>query len=280
MIRNKIISLPFMGFVIFGIGGILFFCSIFVIENMIGSPSSTSSLIIIPMVPISIICALFGGIFGYLIEKILRLLKKGNALANKDIFISALLLSLSIFGIAIIVPLKMQFSWNAHNSPRVIVDTGLIKKFRNNTDAEISNKIYEPQCLVNFDQRQKGRNFRWNGKTYKAIFSEHSFSVIDDMGKPFIKQSLDGYDYIRELMCFSFSQGKSSNSLLVVFSDLRATSGNSIIHFYESNGKCSYQELINGANTIYMGEDRNKGKSVVIVELMKSQKFLYTQKGT
>ena len=29
-----------------------------------------------------------------------------------------------------------------------------------------------------------------------------------------------------------------------------------------------------------MGEDLNKGKSVVIVELINSQKFLYTQKGT
>lgn len=280
MIKNRIISLPFVGFVIFGIGGILFFCSIFVIENMIGSPSSTSSLIIIPMVPISIISAVFGGVFGYLIEKILRLLKKGNALANKDIYISGLLLSLVIFGIAIFVPLKMQFSWNAHNSPRVIVDTGLIKKFSNNTDAQISNQIYEPLCSVNFDQRQKGKEFYWNEKTYEAKFSEHSFSVIDDTGKTFIKQSLDGYDYIRELICYSFSQGQSTDSLLVVFSDLRATSGNSIIYFYDSNGKSSYQELINGVNAIYMGEDLNKGKSVVIVELINSQKFLYTQKGT
>ncbi len=280
MIKNKMISLPFISFVIFGIGGILFFCSIFVIENRIGSPSSTSSLIIIPMVPISIISSLIGGVVGYFIEKTLKLVKKRNALQTKEIYISGLMLSLVIFVSAIFIPLKMQLSWNAYNSPHIIVDTGLIKKISNDTDTEISNIVYEPQCLVKFDQRHKGKEFLWNGEIVRIKFSEHSYLVFDENGKPIITQTLDDYDYISELMCFSFSLGLSSEQLLVVFSDLRATSGNSIIHFYEPNGKCAYQELINGVNSIYIGEEQNTGKSFVILEVIKSQKYLYTLKGT
>lgn len=275
MIKNKIISLPFIFMVIFGAGCLLFFCSIFVIENMIGAPSSTSSLIIIPMIPISVIAALVGGVFGYFVEGIIKLFKKGEPLQIKEIYFSGIFLSFIVLGIAFFIPLKLQLTWNAHNSPRTIINTGLIKKSSFGPETKIKSINDSARCVVQFEKRHSGGQLFWNSKTFSAKFAEHRFMVFEENGKHFIMQPLEGYDYIRELICFSFNMDTSSEPLLVVIADLRATSGNSIIHFFSSNGECVYQELIERVNSIYLGKELPTGEAIVVLERCNSEKFLY-----
>jgi len=176
---------------------------------MIGSPSFTSSLIIIPMIPLSVISGFFGGVLGYAIEAIIKLIKKRNVLQKKETLITALLLSIIVFGLAIFVPLKLQLVWKAHNSPHIIVDTGFIKKISYNSNSNIQNINGLSQCIINFEQRYAGKQLFWNGKAFRVVFDEHQFSVLDETGKTFITQLLEGFDYIRELSCFPFDTGLS-----------------------------------------------------------------------
>lgn len=276
MKSKKGISIPFLFLIIFGSGGILFFCSIFVIENMIGSPSSTSALIIIPMIPVSIIAGLLGGAFGYFVQGIVKFFKKGNPPQKKEIYLLGLLFSFVVFAIAILIPLKLQLDWNTYNSPRIISDIGSIKKtpYDSKTMKKLGNNK-ENLCILNFELREKGAELLWNRETYKVKFDEHAFVVLDSFGEPFIKQSLEGYDYISKVYCLPFDTAYSSESFLAVFADLRATSGNSILHFYSPKGECVFQELIKNINSIYLGNELFSGESLVILERYNSEKVVY-----
>lgn len=276
MSSKKSISIPFLFLLIFFFGGILFFCSIFIIENLIGSPSSTSALIIIPMIPISIIAGIAGGAFGYFIEGIMKLFKKGKPLQKKEVYILSLVFLFVIVGLAILIPLKLQLNWNAYNSPHIINDIGLIQKTPFDPNTMNKSKIINGnRCILNFELREKGAELFWNNKTYKVKFGEHAFVVLDNSGKPFINESLEGYDYIREVICLPLDMVSSSESLLAVFADLRATSGNSILHFFSSKGECVFQELIANINSIYLGSDLDSGESLLVLEYYNSKKIVY-----
>jgi hypothetical protein len=280
MRSKKGISIPFLFLVIFGTGGILFFASFFVIENMIGSPSSTSALIIIPMIPISIIAGLLGGAFGYFVEGIMKFLKKGNPLQKKEIYFSGLVLSFVVFGIAIFAPLKLQLDWNAYNSPRIIIDIGLIQKAPFDSYTKNKGNNESSQCIIKFGQRQEGKGLFWNNKTYKVKFDEHGFVVLDDTGEPFIKQRLEGYDYIRELICLPLDMPSSSESLLAVFADLRATSKNSILHFFSPKGECIFQELVKNIGSVYLGYDLSSGETALVLDYYNLKKNVYKLRKT
>ena len=72
-----------------------------------------------------------------------------------------------------------------------------------------------------------------------------------------------------------FDTAYSSESFLAVFADLRATSGNSILHFYSPKGECVFQELIKNINSIYLGNELFSGESLVILERYNSEKVVY-----
>jgi hypothetical protein len=227
------------------------------------------------MLPVSIIAGLVGWVFGYFVERIIKYLKKGNPLQNKEVYQSGLLLSFIVFGAAIFIPLKLQLDWNSYNSPRIIIDTGLIQKVSFDSYTKNKSKNEETPFTINFGQSEKGKQLSWNNKTFKIKFDEHGFVIFDDTEKPFIKRRLEGYDYIREIICLPLNMSDSSESLLVVFTDLRATSKNSILHIFSPNGECVFQELVKDVCSVYLGYGLSSEETVLVLEYYNSEKNVY-----
>jgi hypothetical protein len=221
---------------IFGGGGALFIIFSMIIEMVIGSPSSTSALAVLAIVPFGIICGVVGLILGAIYTKI------GRYSTSKIFHLSALKFSLVVGSLFLVtslfVPLKRQVSWNIHNSPRVIIDKKVIS---NEKLSEIEQKV-EEFIISKEGEKEWNSVYKCNAK-YEVSFDSDSLTVkYIELNKVF-KYSLKGYDYIRDVKCWTFSNPFDNAEYLLVYKKLRATSGNIIYSIFDSKGICIYREL-------------------------------------
>ena len=240
------------------------------------SPSSTSGLLIIPLIPICIIAVFLAGLFGTFTNWIISKFKRGKPLKTNEIYFAAGLFSFVIIAFAILVPYRLQSIWNAHNSPRIIRNSSVVLKLP--TQESTDNKYRElkvPKVVVDFQEKKQGRDLIWNNNTYRAVFDSHQFSLISKSGNYLIKENLEGYDYIRQLVCIPFDIFIKPKPPLVVLVDLRATSRKSMILIYSSNGECVFQELIENVEYLYPALDIVTNKPTIIIELKNKHKIVY-----
>ena len=140
---------------IFFLGGLVFFLSIYLIEGWIGSPSSTSALILVVALPYSVIAGLLGGVMGAVFEKALWVLRGGKDLGKKGMFILASAIFIPVIILAIVTPLAQQLKWNNHNEPGVIINTGIVHE--GSFDIQTDSPGLAHPCLVKFARREEGK---------------------------------------------------------------------------------------------------------------------------
>ena len=258
------------------VGFIIFFFANSFFES---SPSSTSGLIIIPLIPICIIAVFMAGLLGTFTNWIISKLKKGKPLKPNEIYLATGSFLFVILIFSILLPYKLQSNWNSHNSPRIIRSSSVVVKSQSqepNENIYKELKIYK--IVVNFDEKYQGGDLIWNNNYYRALFDSHQFSLISKTGDYLIKENLEGYDYVRQIVCIPFDALIKSNPPLVVLANLRATSRKSMILIYSSKGECVFQELIENVEYLYPALDIVTNKPALIIELKDKQKIVYEMK--
>jgi len=254
-------------------GFILFFFSVSYFES---APSSTSGLIIIPLIPITIISVFIAGLFGAFINWVLVQFKGIKPINIREIYAVSAIFSVAIVVLAIIVPYKLQSSWDAYNLPRIIRNSNVVEKFQFQKQTEKKYKNAKIQrFVVNFEDRVKGIDLLWDKKSYRAKFDSHLISFVDKNGEFFIQENLEGYDYIREIICLPFDTLSESDPLLIILANLRATSRKSMIIIYSSTGECVFQELLENIGSLKPARDAVTNKPILILELKNSEKYVY-----
>jgi len=254
-------------------GFILFFFANSYFES---APSSTSGLIIIPLIPITIIAVFIAGLFGTFINWVLVQFKGIKPLNIGEIYAVSAIFSVVIVLLAIIVPYKLQSSWDTFNSPRIINNSNVVEKlyFQQQIDKEYINAKIQ-RFVVNYEVRDEGTDLLWDNKPYRAKFDGHLISIFDKAGESFIQENLEGYDYIREIVCLPFNTLHESDPLLVVLANLRATSRRSMISIYSSTGECVFQELLENISSVNPARDSVTNKPILILELKNKEKYVY-----
>ena len=240
------------------------------------SPSSTSGLIIIPLIPICIIAVFLAGLFGSFTNWIILQFKRGKPVKPNEIYLATGLFSFVIIIFAVLIPFKLQSDWNAYNSPRIIRSSSVVLKLPSQEPTENKYRgLKISKVVVEFEEKDQGRDLIWNNNSYRAVFDSHQFTLIGKSGNYLIKENLEGFDYIRQIVFIPFDIIIKSNPPLVVLANLRATSRKSMLLIYSSKGECVFQELIGNVEYLYPALALVTNKPAIIIKLKNKQKIVY-----
>lgn len=222
--------------IIFGLGGCLFVIFSMIIEIAIGSPSSTSALAILAIIPVGIIGGIIGIGFGVLYTILGRFIKSNifHLSTLKFNIIVGVLVLLTSFCASI----SIQIKWNINNAPRVILDK---KKISDKSLLEIEQKV---AVFKNSNEEEKERRtfYKCNSK-YEISYDSHSLTIKYLDLKKELNYNFKGHDYIRDIKYLTFINALDNEEYLLVYKKLRSTSRNIIYSIYNSKGECVYQKL-------------------------------------
>lgn len=205
-------------------------------ENVLGSPSSTSCLIV-PFLPIYISIGAIGGcILGLLLNKMIAH-SKIQITANQFIPAGIVL----IMSLAILAGLSGYWVVR-HNlrlmTPHIVYSDASISKIATNEDFQTSDTL-----KISFEQRKQGKQMVWNGRKLTLSFPADQVRVKDASGNVIINSSLKQFDYICQLQANVVKLSQSEKPFLAVLADLRATSHRSVLLIYSSTNQLVYQEI-------------------------------------
>lgn len=235
-IKQKKISYILSSAIIFGLGGGLFIFSSMMIEVAIGSPSSTSSLIILGVIPCFFAGTFVGITFGvlYILLGLFIKLDIFHLSISKFTFMVGILVLLVSF----CVPLFFQIQWNINNRPRVIVDE------RKLSDKTLSMIRHEVEKFKNLIEEEKRRNvtYKYDSK-YDISYDFHSVTIGFLKSNKRMTFNFKGHDYIRDVKYFAFLNDQDNEECLLIYLMLRSTSRNIIYSVYDSRGRCIYKKL-------------------------------------
>jgi len=222
--------------IIFGLGGSFFIIFAMIIENNIGSPSSTSGLLVLAIIPFGIIGSIIGIGFGALYAGLGRFSKLNIfhlSISKFNKIVGSLVLLTSFC-----VPLFFQIYWNINNRPRVIIDK---KKISDKSLREIEQKI---EVFKFSDEQERTKNVFYEcGDKYEILYNAHLLKIkYLELNKEF-SYNFKGYDYIRDIKYLTFINTQDNDEYLLVYKKLRSTSRNIIYSIYNDKGECVYQKL-------------------------------------
>ncbi len=214
--RTRILSFVLM----FSVFGALFPVIVFIVDIVIGDPSSTSSLILLMVVPFGII----GGIIGLLFESLVKALYKGSKIRGRIFIGTGLFLLLLVVAVPVILTLNHQ---NINRS-RIILCADAVKTVpKAEIDAEANRLLFSK--VVNPD----------NITGYEIAVKEDVLHIKDVNAG--IEKSFDysKYEYIRSLNYSKFG----SEKYLAVLLNLRATSHKYLFVLFDNKLNIIYQEM-------------------------------------
>ena len=241
------------------LGAACFLFTAYHTENIIGSPSSTSSLVLIFIPIFSLPGAIIGGRLGFVLSLILRFFK---------IQTISLRIGLAIIAGAVLIAglsgFMMVRIYVALNKPRVVFTKGLISKTAIPPRAIVSNNV-----TITFEQRNKGKTILWNDKKVTLSFPSDEIHVVDSNGDFIVQASLSRFDYIRELQATEVNFSTNNKRHLAILAYLRATSFHTMLLIYSATGQLIYQEIFdNRGQELIMSVDKslNSTSEVLIVK--------------
>ncbi|MHC4636773.1 MAG: hypothetical protein ACYTBV_04615 [Planctomycetota bacterium] len=270
---NTTAALVVLFAVAFGLGVACFLLTAYHAENAIGSPSSTSCLILIFIPGFAVAGAIGGCIFGLIFSLILRLFKISTISRSKFIPLG-LILTAGLTLIAGLAGFMMVKNYVGFNEPRVIYSDGsLIKK------AISAKSVVPDNVIIPFEWQNEGALVFWNDAKINLNFPSDEVRAIDTNNNIIIQTSLNKFDYIRELQAREVRLSLSERNYLAVLADLRATSHHTMLLIYLPSGSLIYQEMFDTrGQDLIMGIDKlDSGMDVLIVK-SKDGTFSYSLK--
>lgn len=227
-----------------GIGALAFASHLlfgFLTEQFVGSPSSTSAVVII-FIPIY---AGVGAIIGWFVGRVTYSITN-SAFKEKTLSGSSVARIFSLSGITVIIfagysgyatankYIQSNKSGTFHAEGRILKD-----------EMSAQDKLKDQSEIVK--ESDTDVSISWNNKNLSLRFGEHSIRIWDPAGDMKIKSSLKGYDYINELQLIEVALFPPDEKRhLAIFARLRATSRNAMLLIYSPDGALIYEELIGG----------------------------------
>lgn len=260
--------------VAFGLGVACFLLTAYYAENAIGSPSSTSCLILI-FVPIyGMVGVIGGGILGLILGFILRFFRISTISLSKLIPLG-LVLTIGLALIAGLAGFMMVKNYVEFNEPRVIYSDG------STTKRVVNSKSVAPDnVIIPFERRKKGALVLWNDAKINLSFPSDEIRAIDTNDNIIIQTSLSKFDYIRELQAREVKLSLSEKNYLAVLADLRATSFHTMLLIYSPSGSLVYQEMFDTrGQDLIMGIDKLDSGIEVLIVGSKDGTFSYSLGG-
>lgn len=251
---------------------VCFLLTAFYAENAIGSPSSTSALILIFIPIYAVISAIGGGVFGLILSLILRPLISFVSLGKTITMGIVLTLGLSLLASAFSSTLVK--SHVKLNEPGVkYSNSSLIKQ-------AIDKKLIIPENkVIPFARRDKGAEILWNDTKIRLSYSANEIIAIDTNNTMIIQTSVSGFDYIRELQAREIKLSLSEKKYLVILADLRATSHHAILIVYSPSGSIIHQEMFDiRGHELVMGINKLASDQEDLILDSKDGFFLYSLK--
>jgi len=195
--------------ILFAALGALFPIVAFIAESNFGSPSSTSAVILVMVIPFGII----GGIVGFLYGGLIKLSTKGINDDNNTLWRIFIRTGLVVLLLVVTIPIALTLNWENVNRPRIILCADLVKAIpKTEIDAEANRLISQMNDVL------------------------HVRNLITGIEK--------SYDYSKYESIRSINYSKFSNEkYLAVLMILRATSHKCMFVLFDNSGNCIYQEL-------------------------------------
>jgi hypothetical protein len=222
---------------IFTAGGGLFIVSFMVVEGVLGSPSSTSGLAVLVILPACVVGGVAGACFGVVYSVLGRI--SGARIFHARPAQFNRVVGGVVLGTAVVVPLVMQMGWNIHNRPRVMVDRGVLSAA---LMAEMEERV--ATFRASEDEERVWGEFYPCGTQCEVAYDEHSvrlrFSGVDRE----YRHNLRGHYYIRDMQCAALEDGKDGEGYVLVYATLRSTSGKAMCMVFDGTGACVYQRLV------------------------------------
>jgi hypothetical protein len=270
---SAITALAVLFAVAFGLGVACFLLTIYHAENAIGSPSSTSCLILI-FVPIyGVVGAIGGGILGLILGFILRFFKISNISLNKLIPLG-FVFTIGLLLIGGLTGFTMVRNYVEFNEPRVIYSGGSVTKTAINAKSIAPNNV-----RISFEQRDKGSLIVWNDTEINLSFPSDEIRAFDSNGNIIIQTSLSKFDYVGELQSREVRLSLSGKNYLAVLAHLRATSGHTMLLIYSPCGSLVYQEMFDARGQgLIMGIDKLASGTESLIVRSNDGTFSYSLK--
>jgi len=210
--------------ILFAALGALFPIVAFIAESNFGSPSSTSAVILVMVIPFGII----GGIVGFLYGGLIKLSTKGINDDNNTLWRIFIRTGLVVLLLVVTIPIALTLNWENVNRPRIILCADLVKAIpKTEIDAEANRLLYAKE--INPDNIEDYEISQMNDVL-------HVRNLITGIEK--------SYDYSKYESIRSINYSKFSNEkYLAVLMILRATSHKCMFVLFDNSGNCIYQEL-------------------------------------
>lgn len=211
--------------ILFAAMGALFPIVVFFAEFYFGSPSSTSALILLAVIPFGIIGIVIGILYGGLI-------KLGTKDINDDnntlwrIFIKT---GLVVLFLVITIPVTLTLYQQNLNRPRIILCADSVKAI--------------PKTEIDAEANRLLNAIEMNPDNIEDYEISHNHNVLHV--KNFNTGIEKSYDYSKYESIQSIKYSKFSNEkYLAVLMILRATSRKCMFVLFDNSGNCIYQEMI------------------------------------
>lgn len=210
--------------ILFAILGVLFCIVSFFADSYLGTPSSTSSLILVMAIPFGMIGLAVGGMYGVVIRFVTKALKFNNRALWRIFVGTSLILLISV----LIIPVKLTLDYEKLNTPRVILSTDVVNAI---PKTEIDNEANRLLHADNFNPDNiKGYEISQKNNVLDVVNLNTGMEKLYDYSK---------YEYISSISYSLFGDEK----YLAVLMDLRPTSHKCMFVLFDESGNCVYQEL-------------------------------------
>jgi hypothetical protein len=253
-------TLPVCFAIAFALGTSGFLLAVYYTEMAIGSPSSTSALVFVFLLPYAVISGLVGAVIGYLISKVysfcgFKPLSKLISIGLLFLISSAIVCTATFSGFII-----TKFLIN-HTRPRVIFTNGIICQKAGN-----SNPLINKESLLLNDESPLA-TLIWNNKKISITFSDRSIKIKRPDRNLIAKESLWSYEYITEVQAIEGKLFPEQEDYLAILADLRATSHRAMLYIYSPKAELVYQEMLESYGHIKLFTEKDPNSNLEIIHV-------------
>ncbi len=253
-------ALPVCFAIAFALGTSGFFLAEYYTEMAIGSPSSTSALVFVFLLPYAVISGLVGAVIGYLITEVypfcgFKPLSKLRSIGLLFLISSAIVCAPTFLGFII-----TKFFIN-HTRPRVLFTNGIIYQKAGNP-----NPLINKESLL-LNDKSLPDTLIWNNKKISITFSDRSIKIRHPGRNLIAKESLWTYEYISEVQAIEGKLFPEQENYLAILADLRATSHRAMLYIYSPKAELVYQEMLESYGQIKLFTEKDPNSNLEILHV-------------
>lgn len=244
-----------------------FYMTVTIMEMMIGRPSSTAVLGFIFAPILAVIAGGVGAVVGLVLWPILRALGVNYSLsrtASRYVLVGATVALAAVAVAGGMVSVRSE----REDRPRVIQDSDRIHGLA--TLPTISgNGVEAPLTFESLRDETDDVTVDWNGGKVRVVGEgDNEVTIRDNGGQLIASTDLSAFDYTTQIHSATFCEDAQGSRMLAVLVTLRATSGRSMLLIYDSQGRLTYQELLErrGYPETMRVTSTEEGKEILLVD--------------